>query len=155
MLTTKEWISWWYPVPSFDFCYPLLCKNNICCRKPALILYHTKHIMSVRVLTGSYWRKWVPNEAKMCTLWFFGIKLFFNLTHEKIYFCFHLHLIFFVYLCNQRHHGKSALAITFWLCLFFFLFLLPYYSRRFKSSNGVRSLFFSIHGVFSIFVRCC
>ena len=59
-----------------------------------------------------------------------------TLLMKKIYFCFHLHLIFFVYLCNQRHHGKSALSITFWLCLFFFLFLLPYYSRSFKSSNG-------------------
>ena len=59
-----------------------------------------------------------------------------TLLMKKIYFCFHLHMIFFVYLCNQRHHGKSALSITFWLCLFFFLFLLPYYSRSFKSSNG-------------------
>ena len=156
MLTTKEWISWWYPVPSFDFCYPLLCKNNICCRKPALILYHTKHIMSVRVLTGSCWRKWAPLIRQKCVLFgFLESNCSLTLPRKKKYFCFHLHLIFFVYLCNQRHHGKSALSITFWLCLFFFLFLLPYYSRSFKSSNGVRSLFFSIHGVFSIFVRCC
>lgn len=122
MLTTKEWISWWYPVPSFDFCYPLLCKNNICCRKPALILYHTKHIMSVRVLTGSYWRKWAPNEAKMCTLWFFGIKLFFNLTQEKKVFLFSSS---FDFLCLfvQPKTSREISIINYFLTMLVFLFI--------------------------------
>ena len=102
MLTTKEGISWWYPVPSFDFCYPLLCKNNICCRKPALILYHTKHIMSVRVLTGSCWRKWAPLIRQKCVLFgFLESNCSLTLPMKKYIFVF-IFIWFSLFICATK-----------------------------------------------------
>ena len=124
MLTTKEWISWWYPVPSFDFCYPLLCKNNICCRKPALILYHTKHIMSVRgVLTGSCWRKWAPLIRQKCVLFgFLESNCSLTLPMKKYIFVF-IFIWFSLFICATKDiTGNQHYQLLFDYACFSFYF---------------------------------